>query len=162
MLHSPRLLLLDEPTAGVDPKARRDFWDELQGLAARGISVLVSTHYMDEASRCHKLAYIAYGKLLAQGTAAEIIASQSLSTWAIQGERLIELQENLRSQPGVSQTVIFGDGLHVSGTDPVALEETVRRIATENSLQAEKVNTGLEDVFIYMMSSSADNFGGKS
>jgi ABC-2 type transport system ATP-binding protein len=162
MLHSPRLLLLDEPTAGVDPKARRDFWDELQGLAARGISVLVSTHYMDEASRCHKLAYIAYGKLLAQGTAAEIIASQNLSTWAIHGDRLIELQEKLRSQPGVSQTVIFGDVLHVSGTDPMALEETVKRIATGESLHAEKVDTGLEDVFIYMMSSSADNFGGKS
>ena len=83
MLHDPKLLLLDEPTAGVDPKARRDFWDELQVLAANGISVLVSTHYMDEASRCHKLAYIAYGKLLAQGTAAEVIAQQKLSSWAI-------------------------------------------------------------------------------
>jgi ABC-2 type transport system ATP-binding protein len=162
MLHSPRLLLLDEPTAGVDPKARRDFWDELQGLAARGISVLVSTHYMDEASRCHKLAYIAYGKLLAQGSASEIIASQNLSTWAIHGDRLIELQESLRAQPGVGQTVIFGDGLHLSGTDAVALEQTVRKIAAQKSLHAEKIGTSLEDVFIYMMSSSADNFGGKS
>ena len=126
MLHNPQLLLLDEPTAGVDPKARRDFWDELQGLAASGISVLVSTHYMDEASRCHKLAYIAYGKLLAQGTAAEVIASQHLSTWAIYGDRLMELQDELRSQPGVEQTVIFGDGLHVSGTDAAALKQSVR------------------------------------
>ncbi len=117
MLHRPSLLLLDEPTAGVDPKARRDFWDELQGLAARGISVLVSTHYMDEAVRCHKLAYIAYGELLAQGSAAEIIASQGLSTWAIHGDHLAELQQNLRRQPGVDQTVSFGDVLHVSGTD---------------------------------------------
>jgi ABC-2 type transport system ATP-binding protein len=161
MLHRPRLLLLDEPTAGVDPKARRDFWDELQGLAARGISVLVSTHYMDEASRCHKLAYIAYGKLLAQGTASEIIASQNLSTWAIHGDRLIELQENLRSQPGVGQTVIFGDGLHVSGTDSLSLEETVRKIVAGKSFHVEKIDTDLEDVFIYMMSSSADNFGAK-
>jgi ABC-2 type transport system ATP-binding protein len=162
MLHAPRLLLLDEPTAGVDPKARRDFWDELQGLAARGISVLVSTHYMDEASRCHKLAYIAYGKLLAQGTAAEVIASQNLITWAIHGDRLIELQEHLRLQPGVDQTVIFGDGLHVSGTDAVALERSMRTAVEGTALRAEKIDTGLEDVFIYMMSRSADNFGGQS
>ena len=161
MLHRPRLLLLDEPTAGVDPKARRDFWDELQGLASRGISVLVSTHYMDEASRCHKLAYIAYGRLLAQGTAAEVIARQNLSSWAIYGEGLIELQDKLRSQPGVDQTVIFGDGLHVSGTDAAALERSVQSTVAERGNRAEKIETGLEDVFIYMMSRSADNFGGQ-
>jgi ABC-2 type transport system ATP-binding protein len=162
MLHSPRLLLLDEPTAGVDPKARRDFWDELQGLAARGISVLVSTHYMDEASRCHKLAYIAYGKLLAQGSAAEVIASQHLSSWAIYGDRLIELQETLRGQPGVEQTVTFGSVLHVSGSDAAALQRTVEATVAARKLRAEKIDTGLEDVFIYMMSRSADNFGGEA
>jgi ABC-2 type transport system ATP-binding protein len=162
MLHNPMLLLLDEPTAGVDPKARRDFWDELQGLAARGISVLVSTHYMDEASRCHKLAYIAYGRLLSQGTAAEVIAGQNLSTWAIFGDGLIPLQDRLRSQPGVDQTVIFGDGLHVSGTNASALEQTVRSTIAGKPLRAEKIETSLEDVFIYMMSRSADNFGGKA
>ena len=159
MLHDPKLLLLDEPTAGVDPKARRDFWDELQSLAARGISVLVSTHYMDEASRCHKLAYIAYGKLLAQGSAAEVIAGQHLSTWAIYGERLIELQETLRRQPGVEQTVTFGNVLHVSGTDDAALQRAVDAFVAAKGLRAEKLDTGLEDVFIYMMSRSADNFG---
>jgi ABC-2 type transport system ATP-binding protein len=162
MLHEPRLLLLDEPTAGVDPKARRDFWDELQGLAARGISVLVSTHYMDEASRCHKLAYIAYGRLLAQGTAAEVVASQQLSSWAIHGDRLIELQEKLRGQPGVDQTVIFGGDLHVSGRDAEALERSVQSIVSETGFRAEKIETGLEDVFIHMMSRAADNFGGQS
>ncbi len=100
MLHDPKLLLLDEPTAGVDPKARRDFWDELQVLAASGISVLVSTHYMDEASRCHKLAYIAYGKLLAQGSAAEVIAQQKLSSWAIYGPDLIQLQDDAARPAG--------------------------------------------------------------
>ncbi len=161
MLHNPRLLLLDEPTAGVDPKARRDFWDELQGLAAKGISVLVSTHYMDEASRCHKLAYIAYGKLLAQGSAAEVIAGQHLTTWAIYGDHLIELQEPLRKSPGVAQTVIFGDGLHASGTDAAALERSVHDVTASRNLRTEKIDTSLEDVFIYMMSQSADNFGGK-
>jgi ABC-2 type transport system ATP-binding protein len=162
MLHSPRLLLLDEPTAGVDPKARRDFWDELQGLAASGISVLVSTHYMDEASRCHKLAYIAYGKLLAQGTAAEVIAGQHLSTWAIHGEGLMKLQEKLRTQTGVEQTVIFGDALHVSGPDAAALERSVQAAIAGQNLRAEKIETSLEDVFIYMMSRSDDNFGGRA
>jgi ABC-2 type transport system ATP-binding protein len=162
MLHNPRLLLLDEPTAGVDPKARRDFWDELQTLAARGISVLVSTHYMDEASRCHKLAYIAYGKLLAQGTASEVVAGQNLVTWAIHGDRLIDLQEKLRVQPGVEQTVIFGDGLHASGVDASALERSVKTEVERTGLRAEKIETSLEDVFIYMMSRSADNFGDHS
>jgi ABC-2 type transport system ATP-binding protein len=162
MLHKPRLLLLDEPTAGVDPKARRDFWDELQGLAARGISVLVSTHYMDEASRCHKLAYIAYGKLLAQGTANEVIASQQLSSWAIWGDGLIELQNKLRSQPAVEQTVMFGGDLHVSGKDAASLERSVQAIVAGTTLHAKKIETALEDVFIYMMSQAADNVGGKS
>lgn len=160
MLHSPKLLLLDEPTAGVDPKARRDFWDELQGLAARGISVLVSTHYMDEASRCHKLAYIAYGKLLAQGTAAEIIAGQSLATWAIHGDRLNEIQSKLRTMPGIQQIVIFGERLHVSGTDAAAVERSVDSVLAGSGSHAERIDTSLEDVFIYMMSRSVDNFGG--
>ena len=160
MLHKPMLLLLDEPTAGVDPKARRDFWDELQGLAARGVSVLVSTHYMDEAVRCHKLAYIAYGKLLAQGSAAEVIASQRLSSWALYGDNLVQLQESLRRQPGVDQTVSFGAMLHVSGTDAALLQRTIDTTAVGKGVRAEKIDTGLEDVFIYMMSRSSDNFGG--
>jgi len=162
MLHSPELLLLDEPTAGVDPAARRDFWEELHRLAAQGISVLVSTHYMDEAERCHKLAYIAYGELLAHGTAAEVVASQNLATWAITGERLTELSARLRTMPGVDQTVVFGAALHVSGHDHRTLEATVRRVVAGAPLQAAPFETGLEDVFIYMMSHAADNDRGNS
>jgi len=162
LLHEPDLLLLDEPTAGVDPKARRDFWDELHTLAAQGITVLVSTHYMDEAVRCHKLAYIAYGKLLAQGTAEEVVASQHLSSWAIFGDHLVELQETLRQQPGVEQTVSFGTVLHVSGTDAATLQLTIDAIVAAKGLRAEKIDTGLEDVFIYMMSRSDDNFGDRA
>ena len=159
MLHDPQLLLLDEPTAGVDPAARRDFWEELHRLAARGISVLVSTHYMDEAERCHKLAYIAYGKLLVQGTAREVIASQHLSTWAIFGENLVPLAERLRDAPGVAQTVVFGAALHVSGPDETALQTTLTAlVSSDASLRIERLDTGLEDVFIYMMSRSADNY----
>ena len=160
MLHQPNLLLLDEPTAGVDPRARRDFWDELQGLAAKGISVLVTTHYMDEAARCHKLAYIAYGKLLAQGSATEVIASQHLSTWAIHGDHLSELQDELRKQPGVEQTVTFGDVLHVSGSDAQLLRRTVQAAASAGGRRAELIDTNLEDVFIYLMGRTSDNDGG--
>ncbi|MEZ0604187.1 ABC transporter ATP-binding protein [Paraburkholderia sp. IW21] len=162
MLHEPKLLLLDEPTAGVDPTARRDFWEELHRLAARGISVLVSTHYMDEAERCHKLAYIAYGKLLANGTSSEIIESQGLATWSIHGEHLSKLSEQLRATPGVDQTVVFGSSLHASGRDHAALEAAIRHATAGTSLLIEPVSTGLEDVFIYLMSHSKDNFGAPS
>jgi ABC-2 type transport system ATP-binding protein len=159
MLHEPKLLLLDEPTAGVDPAARRDFWEELHTLAAQGISVLVSTHYMDEAERCHKLAYIAYGELLAQGTASEVVASQDLATWTITGERLAELSARLRTMPGVDQTVVFGSALHVSGRDHRALEATIKQVTESTAFAATPLDTGLEDVFIYMMGRTADNYG---
>jgi ABC-2 type transport system ATP-binding protein len=162
MLHSPRLLLLDEPTAGVDPRARRDFWDEIQNLAASGISVLVSTHYMDEAARCNKLAYIAYGRLLVEGSAAEVIAGQKLSTWAVQGERLTELQHELRNQPGVEQIVTFGDVLHVSGTEADALRSTLQVVARTGGYRAEPIETSLEDVFVHLMDGSDENGGGKA
>ncbi|MFT4063909.1 ABC transporter ATP-binding protein [Paraburkholderia sp.] len=159
MLHEPELLLLDEPTAGVDPSARRDFWEELHRLAASGISVLVSTHYMDEAERCHKLAYIAYGKLLAQGTSKEVIDSQGLVTWAVYGQNLVELGERLRRSPGVAQTVAFGSSLHVSGPDTPELHATLEQLANSNpALRIEKQETGLEDVFIFMMNRSTDNY----
>jgi ABC-2 type transport system ATP-binding protein len=161
MLHEPKLLLLDEPTAGVDPRARRDFWDEIQALAAKGISVLVSTHYMDEAVRCHKLAYIASGTLLAQGTADEVIAGQHLSTWAIHGDHLSELQQKLRLEPGIAQTVTFGDVLHVSGTDADQLRRCVQAAVGSSGRRVELIETSLEDVFIHMMSSAEENSGGR-
>lgn len=159
MLHEPRVLLLDEPTAGVDPTARRDFWEELHALAARGISVLVSTHYMDEAERCHKLAYISYGELLAQGTSEEVIAAQHLTTWTVHGENLVELSRELREQPAVAQTVAFGNALHVSGQDVDALARLLQGLARERGLHAAPIDTSLEDVFIFLMSHARDNFG---
>jgi ABC-2 type transport system ATP-binding protein len=159
MLHQPRLLLLDEPTAGVDPAARRDFWSELHRLAAQGISVLVSTHYMDEAERCHKLAYIFNGRLLAQGTAAAVVASQHLTTWCIYGEHLAELSDRLQGNPGVEQTVIFGSALHVTGLNAAALERSVTAASHAAGLQAEPIPTGLEDVFIYLQGRAADSRG---
>lgn len=156
LLHKPRLLLLDEPTAGVDPKARRDFWDQLHQLASRGISVLVSTHYMDEAERCHKLAYIANGKLLAYGTPTEVIDSQHLITWAIFGDDLAVLDRQLRGKPGVEQTIVFGTELHVSGQDGDALEATLRKVSEGAAYRIERRKTALEDVFIHMMDGADD------
>ncbi len=160
MLHRPALLLLDEPTAGVDPAARRDFWEELHRLAAQGISVLVSTHYMDEAERCHKLAYISYGSLLAQGTAQEIIAAQKLFTWAIKGhasgESLTQLSAALADKPGVLQTAAFGNVLHVTGCDPEALEKTLRKTVAGLPYEMARTETGLEEVFIHLMRTSAE------
>jgi len=150
LLHDPKLLLLDEPTAGVDPGARRDFWEHIHALAHEGITVLVSTHYMDEAERCHEVAYIAYGKLLAHGTAAEVIARAGLSTWSIEGEGLMDLAARLRTLPGVEMVVPFGAALHVSGTDAAALEAALGPLAREG-LALKRVQPGLEDVFIHLM-----------
>ncbi|MEO8507214.1 MAG: ABC transporter ATP-binding protein [Betaproteobacteria bacterium] len=159
MLHRPRLLLLDEPTAGVDPNARREFWEELHRLAALGISVLVSTHYMDEAERCHKLAYIAYGRLLVQGTAAELIAAQRLLTYEVRGPDLNALSGRLQGMPGVDQTVAFGEAIHVTGTDAAALERSLRDATAAGGYSLQPVTTGLEDVFIHLMQGAKDNWG---
>ena len=159
LLHEPELLLLDEPTAGVDPSARRDFWQQLHELAARGIAILVSTHYMDEAERCHKLAYIAYGRLIAQGTADEIVASQALTTWAISGGDLTALAHRLQGQPGVEQLAPFGSTLHVTGHDAALLEATLRGVTAGTGYRAQTTETGLEDVFIHLMEQATDNYG---
>lgn len=148
LIHSPRLLLLDEPTAGVDPKARREFWAHIQKLASSGVTVLVSTHYMDEAERCNKLAYIFKGEILAQGTGEEIIAGSGLFTWQVVGnENLNDLAELLRQKPGVEQTAAFGNKLHVSGKDQGLLQETISHFQN-GKWEWRQINPDLEDVFM--------------
>jgi len=158
MLHSPQLLLLDEPTAGVDPKARRDFWAEIHELASTGISVLVSTHYMDEAERCHRLAYISYGRLLATGTAAEVVQQQDLSTWTVTGPALQDLEQRLKNVPGIVQITPFGNALHVAGNDEDALEKALEPFRADSRYRWSPSEPTLEDVFISLMGSSEDNF----
>ncbi|HZQ63041.1 MAG TPA: ABC transporter ATP-binding protein [Casimicrobiaceae bacterium] len=160
LLHDPELLLLDEPTAGVDPKARREFWEELHGLSARGITVLVSTHYMDEAERCHKLAYILAGRLLAQGSADEVVRGQHLVTWEVRGGDLAALADELRERPAVEQVAAFGATLHVTGTDRDALLAAIAPYRERRDLAWQQVAPSLEDVFIHLMNrAAADNSG---
>jgi len=154
ILHEPELLLLDEPTAGVDPKARREFWDEIHRLAARGLTVLVSTHYMDEAERCHEIAYIAYGKLIARGTVAEVIGRSGLATWSVEGEGLGELAEKLRAAPGVDMVAAFGTALHVSAMDAAALERAIAPLRGDPRWRWARSEPSLEDVFIQLMAKS--------
>ena len=157
-LPNPQLLLLDEPTAGVDPKARRDFWNEIHALAADGLTVLVSTHYMDEAERCHEIAYIAYGHLLAHGTVDEVIAKSALTTYTVTGDDLNRLAAELTGKPGVDMVAPFGTSLHVSGRDAAALEAAIAPCKDGRGWHWQHGAPSLEDVFIDLMSRSKDNF----
>jgi len=157
LIHEPKLLLLDEPTAGVDPKARRDFWEELHHLAAEGLTVLITTHYMDEAARCHRLAYIAYGNLLASGTVEEVVRAGRLTTWEVMGDNLWALADKIRGLPGVEQVVAFGTTLHVSGRDAETLAASVAPFRA-NAHRWTQIEPGLEDVFISLMETAKDNF----
>jgi ABC-2 type transport system ATP-binding protein len=150
MIHRPRLLLLDEPTAGVDPQARREFWEEIHRLAGEGLTFLIATHYMDEAERCHRLAFILYGNLLTHGTVEEVVAKTGLTTWSVSGPDLQRLLKQLRKSPGVEQAVIFGNTLHISGADQEELEKTVAAFRT-GAHEWLRIEPGLEDVFIHLM-----------
>jgi len=157
IMHKPKLLLLDEPTAGVDPKARRDFWDEIHRLADGGLTVLVSTHYMDEAERCHRISYISYGKLLATGTVRDVIDKAGLTTFIVNGPRLGDVARELSGEPGVEQVAPFGATLHVVGSDRAKLEAALEKIRHREGISVEAGETSLEDVFIQFMANAQDN-----
>jgi ABC-2 type transport system ATP-binding protein len=158
ILPEPELLLLDEPTAGVDPKARREFWGQIHDLAAEGLTVLVSTHYMDEAERCHEIAYISYGELLTHGSVEDVVHRSGLTTWTVSGSDLHDLAAKLEQAPGVDMVAPFGSSLHVSGRDARALEQALAPYRGHASLRWEASEPSLEDVFIDLMSRSQDNF----
>jgi ABC-2 type transport system ATP-binding protein len=157
LIHSPQLLLLDEPTAGVDPKARRDFWDTIHQLAGGGLTVLITTHYMDEAERCHRLAYLAYGTLLTRGTVEEVVSAANITTWSVSGPQLHEVADKLRRRPGVEQVVAFGTTLHVSGRDARQVDAAIAAVRDDRH-EWKKIRAGLEDVFISLMETAKDNF----
>ncbi len=157
IMHRPRLLMLDEPTAGVDPKARREFWDEIHQLAAGGLTVLVSTHYMDEAERCHRINYIAYGRLVAQGTVAEMVRDAGLTTVVLEGPGTPEAARRLRGMPGIDQIAAYGNALHVIGRDRPALLASASAIASDTGTALHEAPPSLEDVFIQLMGEARDN-----
>jgi len=157
IMHKPKLLLLDEPTAGVDPKARREFWDEIHHLARGGLTVLVSTHYMDEAERCHRISYISYGKMLASGSVDEVVKNAGLTTFVVEGPRLDQVASALQGRPGVEQDAPFGTTLHVVGSDKALLEKALEDIRGREGVTVTPGETSLEDVFIQFMSASKDN-----
>ncbi|MCR4266393.1 ABC transporter ATP-binding protein [Nitratireductor sp. ZSWI3] len=157
IMHKPKLLLLDEPTAGVDPKARRDFWDEIHLLAADGLTVLVSTHYMDEAERCHRISYISYGTMLASGTVDEVVRDAGLFTYLVDGPRLERLASELRRRPGIEQVAPFGSSLHVVGSDDAALKAALADLEQRQDITVRRGETSLEDVFIQFMANATDN-----
>src|ERR1017187_3508266 len=160
-LPGPQLLLLDEPNAGVDPKARREFWNEVHALAADGLTVLVSTHYMDEAERCHEIAYIAYGELLVHGTVEQVIEASHLTTYIVSaeyGEGLRQLSAELTGKPGVDMVAPFGTSLHVSGREAGALEAAIAPYRKRKGLDWKRSEPSLEDVFIGLMGKARDNF----
>jgi ABC-2 type transport system ATP-binding protein len=156
MIHQPKLLLLDEPTAGVDPKARREFWEEIHRLAGEGLTFLIATHYMDEAERCHRLAFILRGHLLAHGTVADVIQRARLTTWSVTGPDLVPLAERFRGNPAVEQAVAFGTMLHVSGPDAAALEQAIAPFR-KPPYEWRRIESGLEDVFIHFMDQAKDS-----
>jgi len=158
ILPNPQLLLLDEPTAGVDPKARRDFWNEIHDLTQDGLTVLVSTHYMDEAERCHEIAYIAYGELLARGTVAEVISHSGLTTYTVTGRGVMRVLPELREAKGIDMVAPFGNSLHVAGRDRDQLEAAIAPYRDQGDLAWQLDKPNLEDVFIDLMQRSTDNF----
>lgn len=157
ILHEPEILLLDEPTAGVDPKARREFWDELNRLSDSGITILVSTHYMDEAERCHKIIYIAYGNIMAQGSVDFVIKNTALHTLELEGKNLNELQQQLSNIPDIITMALFGEKLHICGTDGNYLQKQLEPILKKYKISCRETETSLEDAFIYYLKQSGEN-----
>ncbi len=158
MIHEPELLLLDEPTAGVDPKARRDFWDAIRDYAAEGVTTLVSTHYMDEAVQCDRIAFIAYGKKLIDAPTADIPGEVGLSAWRIEAGNLDEATRRLKQAGGYDVLARFGAAIHVAGKDTSALAAAVKSLEGLAGLDAEPIEAGLEEAFIYLMTGAQDNY----
>lgn len=156
LLHSPQLLLLDEPTAGVDPTSRHEFWDMIINLAKQGVTILVSTHYMDEAERCNRIAYLAYGKLMTVGSITEIVNNAGLYTWTATGENVYQLRDELSQYPSIEHISQHGNRLHICGTDQHALLTTLRPYQFSFDFQWQGKQTSIEDVFIYLMNSTQE------
>ena len=152
MIHEPRLLLLDEPTAGVDPQARREFWEQIHHLSQSGLTVLVSTHYMDEAERCDRVVFINLGHIVARGTVQEVIQQSGLITFVIEGPDVRQLLPQLEGKPGIEHVAFFGAALHVSGHDRALLDRALAPLRSRPGIDIRQSVPSLEDVFIHLQS----------
>lgn len=151
LLHDPPLLLLDEPTSGIDPHSRLFIWDCIQNRVSKGATVLLTTHHMDEAERCHRLAYMAFGKILLQGTLHEFISSTGLHTWRITGKNLSSLSAKLKSYSTTTlQLVEKGSEIRLSALNSDDLEKILSLIP--NTYTIEETSSLLEDIFIFALS----------
>lgn len=159
LLHDPALLLLDEPTAGIDPIARREFWDTIHTLSEQGVTTLMATHYMDEAERCTRLAYLAYGDLIITGTVDDVIKATHLNTWEIKGEVTTALLQAVKQLEGVSQAALFGRCIHVSGLDKQAIEASLNGLKQAQKVSWRLIQPTLEDAFIRLVQESKGELG---
>ncbi len=158
LLHEPDLLLLDEPTAGIDPIARREFWDKIHALSEQGITTLMSTHYMDEAERCTRLAYLAYGDLLLTGTVDDVIHATKLSTWELQGDISTTLLQEVKAIKGVTQSALFGRHIHVCGFDVQTIERGLSTLQKHHAIDWLRIKPTLEDAFISLVNQTKGSF----
>lgn len=156
LIHQPKLLLLDEPTAGVDPKSRGDFWEIIHDLSHQGVTTLISTHYMDEAVRCTRLAYMSFGEILVQGDIHQITQQTHLQTYEVRGDNISQLANQLRECPGVEQVILYGATLHVSGHSQQGFEQSIASFKTTPQTQWQAVTPSLEDVFVNLMKKEDD------
>ena len=159
LLHDPDLLLLDEPTSGIDPIARREFWDSIHALSEQGVTTLMSTHYMDEAERCTRLAYLAYGELLVTGTVDEVIASTQLKAWEIGGAVTTVLLQVIKAIPAVTQAALFGRQIHVCGFNVNAIEQALTGLQTQYDVRWQSIDPSLEDAFISLVKQTKGELG---
>lgn len=151
LLHEPKMLLLDEPTSGIDPIARREFWDRIHALSEKGVTTLMATHYMDEAERCTRLAYLAYGQMLIAGTVDEVIDSTHLKTWEISGQVTTGLLQVIKNLPGISQAALFGRQIHVSGYNVKLIEDGLYNLKEKYDISYKLIKSTLEDAFISLV-----------
>lgn len=159
LLHHPLVLLLDEPTSGIDPIARREFWDKIHSLSEQGITTLMSTHYMDEAERCTRLAYLAYGDILVTGTVDEVIAATHLKTWEIRGEVTTQLLYQVKKIEALSQAALFGRKIHVCGVQENEIEYGLNQLKKDHVIEWQRIDSTLEDAFINLVAESEGELG---
>lgn len=159
LLHSPLVLLLDEPTSGIDPIARREFWDRIHTLSEQGITTLMSTHYMDEAERCTRLAYLAYGEILVTGTVDQVISSTHLKTWEINGNVTTHLLQEVKKIEGVTQAALFGRQIHVCGFESELIESGLSALQKKHQIAWKVIDSTLEDAFISLVKKSKGDLG---